>query len=295
MERCLTEPVRVLVLGASGMLGSAMLRTFAQSEGYTTIGAVRSISPQLEQVSGDVRFVVGLDAASSDSLARVFAEARPDVVINAVGLIKQLSDGNAVLSAVPINTLLPHRLQRLAEIAGARLIHISTDCVFSGAKGNYLETDKADATDVYGLSKYLGEVSGTNTLTLRTSIIGHELASANGLIEWFLAQKQGIRGFTKAFFSGLPTIELARVVRDFVLPRPEITGLYHVSVDRIAKYDLLRLVGQAYCHDIAIEPDASLVIDRSLNSDRFRAATEYAPPSWPDLVDAMKHSRIEGQ
>ena len=198
-------------------------------------------------------------------------------------------------SAVPINTLLPHRVQRLAEIAGARLVHISTDCVFSGAKGNYLETDKADAADVYGLSKYLGEVAAPNAVTLRTSIIGHELASANGLVEWFLAQEQGIKGFTKAIFSGLPTVELARVVRDFVLPRPEITGLYHVSADRIAKYDLLRLVGHVYGHDIPIEPDASLIIDRSLNSDRFRSATGYAPPSWPDLIEAMNRSRIESR
>lgn len=291
----MAEPVRVLVLGASGMLGTAMLRSFAQSEGYAAIGAVRSVGPRLAAIAGDASFVVGLDAESPDSLARVFAEARPDVVINAVGLIKQLAGGNAVTSAVPINTLLPHRLLKLAEIAGARLVHVSTDCVFSGAKGDYLESDKADVTDVYGLSKYLGEVAAPNAVTLRTSIIGHELASTNGLVEWFLAQKQGIKGFTKAVFSGLPTIELARVVRDFVLPHPELTGLYHVSVDPIAKYDLLRLVGAAYGHDIAIEPDTSLVIDRSLNSDRFRAATGYTPPSWPDLVETMKSSRIESR
>lgn len=291
----MAEPVRVLVLGASGMLGIAMLRTFAQSDGYTVIGAVRSVAPRLKEIAGDARLVAGLDAESSDSLARVFAEAQPHVVINAVGLIKQLAGGNAVTSAVPINTLLPHRLRTLAEIAGARLVHVSTDCVFSGTKGGYQETDKADATDVYGLSKYLGEVAAPNAVTLRTSIIGHELASANGLVEWFLAQKRGIKGFTKAIFSGLPTVELARVVRDFVLPRPDLTGLYHVSVDPIAKYDLLRLVGTTYGHDIAIEPDASLVIDRSLNSDRFRAATGYTPPSWPDLVETMKRNRIEGR
>ncbi|RIV76147.1 SDR family oxidoreductase [Pelagerythrobacter aerophilus] len=287
--------MRVLVLGASGMLGTAMLRTFAQSKGYAAIGAVRSLSPRLEKIAGDASFITGLDAGSSDSLAGVFAAARPDIVINAVGLIKQLAGGNAVTSAVPVNTLLPHRLQTLAEIAGARLVHVSTDCVFSGARGNYLETDKADANDVYGLSKYLGEVTGPNAVTLRTSIIGHELASANGLVEWFLAQKHAIRGFTKAIFSGLPTAELARVVRDFVLPRTELTGLYHVSVDPITKYDLLRLVGEAYDHNIAIEPDASLVIDRSLNSDRFRMATGYTPPSWPDLVEFMKASRIESR
>jgi dTDP-4-dehydrorhamnose reductase len=286
------EPIRVLVLGASGMLGTAMLRFFADSEGYMVIGAVRSISHQLVAIANSARFVVGLDAEDGDSLVRIFAESRPDVVINAVGLIKQLGAGNAVASAVPINTLLPHRLQKLAEIAGARLIHVSTDCVFSGSKGGYLESDKADAIDVYGLSKYLGEVAAPNAVTLRTSIIGHELASTRGLIEWFLSQRRGVRGFTKAVFSGLPTVELARVVRDYVLPNPELHGLYHVSAEPIAKYDLLRLVAAIYDHDIPVEPDASLVIDRSLNSERFRAATGYKPPSWPVLVEAMKNSRI---
>lgn len=288
----MAEPVRVLVLGASGMLGVAMLRVFAKSEGYTAIGAVRSVSRQLAAIADGASFVVGLDAESSDSLARIFAESRPDVVINAVGLIKQLAAGNAVASAVPINTLLPHRLQKLAEIAGARLIHVSTDCVFSGAKGGYLESDKADAVDVYGLSKYLGEVAAPNVVTLRTSIIGHELASKRGLIDWFLSQRQGVRGFTRAIFSGLPTVELARVVRDHVLPNPELHGLYHVSAEPIAKYDLLRLVAATYHHDIPVEPDASLAIDRSLNSERFRAATGYRPPSWPVLVEAMRNSRI---
>lgn len=289
----MTEPVRILVLGASGMLGTAMLRTFASSEGWTVIGAVRSSSPRLAAISEGAELIAGLDATNSDSLAEVFAQARPDVVINCVGLIKQLSGGNAVASAVPINTLLPHRLANLAAIAGARLVHVSTDCVFSGSKGLYREADTPDATDVYGLSKYLGEVGGDHAITLRTSIIGHELYSANGLIEWFLSQQQGIRGYTKAIFSGLPTVELARVVRDHVLPHASLSGLYHVSAEPIAKYDLLQLVGRAYGHDIPIEPDDSLVIDRSLNSDRFRKATGYTPPSWPDLVGIMKASRME--
>jgi dTDP-4-dehydrorhamnose reductase len=268
-----------------------MLRTFAQSEGYVAIGAVRSIGPRLAAMASKATFITGFDAENGDSLTRIFAEARPDVVINAVGLIKQLAGGNAVASAVPINTLLPHRLRSLAEISGARLVHVSTDCVFSGSKGDYLESDRCDASDVYGLSKYLGEVGGENVVTLRTSIIGHELNSANGLVEWFLSQKQGVKGFTKAIFSGLPTIELARVVRDFVLPHPELAGLYHVSVEPIAKYELLGLIREVYNHDIAIEPDASFVIDRSLNSDRFRSATGYIPPSWPNLVELMKSNR----
>lgn len=289
----MAEPVRILVLGASGMLGTAVLRTFAASEGYAVIGAVRSTSPRLAAIAGGAELITGLDAANADSLAQIVAQARPDVMINCVGLIKQLSAGNEVASAVPLNTLLPHRLVALAAIARARLVHVSTDCVFSGSRGHYREADTPDATDVYGLSKYLGEVGGDCAITLRTSIIGHELHSANGLIEWFLSQKQGIRGYTRAIFSGLPTVELARIIRDHVLPDASLTGLYHVSAEPIAKYDLLQLVGRAYGHDIPIEPDDSLVIDRSLNSDRFRKATGYAPPAWPDLVEIMRASWME--
>ena len=287
------EPTRILILGASGMLGTAMLDLFARSTGYAAIGAVRALTPGLSKVAGGAELVAGLDAECPDSLANIFAKTRPEIVVNCVGLIKQLSGGNAVASAVPINTLLPHRLLALAEIAGARLVHVSTDCVFSGDKGGYLESDRPDAIDVYGLSKYLGEVDAPHAVTLRTSIIGHELASSNGLVEWFLSQKQGIQGYSKAIFSGLPTAELARVVRDHLLPHSELSGLYHVSAEPISKLDLLRLIGASYDHDVAIEPNSSLVIDRSLNSDRFREATGYSPPSWPELVAIMKASRME--
>lgn len=287
------EPVRVLVLGASGMLGSAMLRTFSQSNGFDVIGAVRTVFPQLEALAENAKLIAGFDAENPDKLAEVFGDAQPDIVINAVGLIKQLPNSASVSSAVPINTLLPHRIQKLSEISRARLIHFSTDCVFSGYKGGYSESDRTDATDVYGLTKFLGEVSAPNALTIRTSIIGHELFSANGLVEWFLSRRAGIKGYTKAIFSGLPTVELARVVRDHVIPKPELVGVYHVSSDPISKYDLLRLIADAYPHDIAIEPDSSLRVDRSLNSDRFRMATGYVAPSWPELVKLMKNSRIK--
>jgi dTDP-4-dehydrorhamnose reductase len=202
--------------------------------------------------------------------------------------VKQLADAKDVMAAVPLNTLLPHRLARLAAATGGRLVHISTDCVFSGEKGNYVERDRPDAADVYGLSKYLGEVGGAHAVTLRTSIIGHELRGRLSLLEWFLAQEGTVKGFTRAVFSGFPTVELARIVRDLVLPRPELTGLYHVSAEPIAKFDLLQLIAAEYRKSIEIVPDGQLAIDRSLNSERFRAATGYRPPSWSELVASMR-------
>ena len=190
---------------------------------------------------------------------------------------------------LPINSLLPHRLARHCGAFNARLIHVSTDCVFDGAKGNYVESDVSNATDLYGMSKLIGEVAGTNAITLRTSIIGHELSTRHGLVEWFLAQTGSVNGFTKAYFSGLPTIELATIIRDHVLPRPTMNGLYHVAAARISKYDLLRQVAETYHKSIEIIPDDALVIDRSLNGSRFNEATGYVAPGWISLIEKMHH------
>lgn len=283
-----TESKRVLVLGASGMLGNAMLRLFVARGVHEVVGAVRSASAlrQLpESVHGHV--MPGVDVENNDTLAALFGRVRPDVVINCVGLVKQLADSNRPLAALPINSLLPHRLAALCAIGGARLVHISTDCVFAGTRGMYLESDTPDAADLYGRSKLLGEVDEPNAVTLRTSIIGHELGSSRGLIGWFLAQEGGVRGYARAVFSGLPTVELATIIHDNVLIQPDLRGLYHVAASPIDKFSLLRLVARQYGHKIAIEPDDRLVIDRSLDSTHFRAATGYEPPDWTELVARM--------
>lgn len=232
--------------------------------------------------------ISGVDVESPDALVRVFGDVHPDVVINCVGLVKQLAEANDPLAALPINAILPHRLARLAAAVGARLIHVSTDCVFDGQDGGYVEADRPNATDLYGRSKLLGEVDYPNAITLRTSIIGRELDSAHGLIDWFLSQTGSVRGFTRAIFSGLTTVELARVMRDVILPRPELHGLYHVSVDPISKFDLLTVVAEAYGKTIEIVPDEALKIDRSLDSTRFRAATGYEPPEWRDMIESLR-------
>lgn len=284
----MAEGITVLVLGATGMLGNAMLRVFASTPNVSTWGSARS-SSSIRSLPNDLqrRVIVGVDVENVDSLTRLFATVRPDVVINCIGLVKQLAEADDPLQAIPINSLLPHRLARLCQLAGARLVHISTDCVFSGAKGMYREGDPADAQDLYGRSKHLGEVDYPNAVTLRTSIIGHELASAHGLVGWFLAQSGPVRGFTRAIFSGLPTVELARLIRDHVLPQPEMRGLYHVSAAPIAKYELLQLIARTYGRDNEISPDDKLVIDRSLDSTRFRQLSGFSPPAWPDLVRSM--------
>jgi dTDP-4-dehydrorhamnose reductase len=280
--------MKVLVLGSSGMLGNAMLRVLSLGQEMEVFGTARSASVvRLFEPDLSRRIITGIDVENQDSLVRAFAEVRPEVVVNCVGLIKQLQDADDPLQALPINAMLPHRLARLCEFGCARLVHISTDCVFSGAKGNYRECDFSDAEDLYGKSKFIGEVAYPHTITLRTSIIGHELASAHGLIGWFLAQEGSVKGYRRAIFSGLPTVELARVVRDVVLPRRTLSGLYHVAAAPISKYDLLKLVATVYGKPTEIIEDYEVAIDRSLNAERFFNATGYSAPSWPELVKRM--------
>ncbi|WP_338525658.1 SDR family oxidoreductase [Pseudomonas batumici] len=285
--------MRVLVLGATGMLGNAVFKVLSGSPTLSVTGTVRS-AKGIESFDKSIkgRLIAGVDVLDQDSLIDVFSQCKPEVVINCVGLIKQLSSAKDPLSTLPINAMLPHRLSKLCALTSARLVHISTDCVFSGRKGMYKEEDISDAEDLYGKSKYIGEVNDQpHVVTLRTSIIGHELNSQASLIDWFLSQSGTVKGFSKAIFSGLPTVELARVIADFVIPRPELQGLYHVSAEPIDKLSLLRQVAKTYQKEINIIPDEQLEIDRSLDSSRFRTAAGYAPPSWADLIEAMRAQR----
>ncbi|MDC1433206.1 SDR family oxidoreductase [Burkholderiales bacterium] len=280
--------MKILVLGASGMLGSSVIRVLSMTSSWQVYGTVRSeCSKKFFSSEIAVRLLPGLDVDQYDTLMQTFIRIRPDVVINCVGLIKQSADADDPLLAIPINSLLPHRLSRLCELTNARLVHISTDCVFAGDKGGYRESDPADAQDLYGRSKFLGEVACPHAVTLRTSIIGHQLTSAHGLLEWFLLQQGQCKGFTRTIFSGLPTVVLAKIIRDVLIPRTDLHGVYHVAAEPISKYDLLKLIANVYGKPIEIVPDNNHVNDRSLNADRFRDATGYITPGWPELVRSM--------
>ena len=279
--------MRILVLGASGMIGSAAIRVLAEKTGWEVFGTVRSESLKhffLPHISE--RIVAGIDVNDHDCLIDIMGRIRPDVTVNCVGLTKHKAAGNEPLAVIPLNSLLPHRLASLCAIAGARLIHVSTDCVFSGEKGNYTEIDPPDAPDIYAKSKSLGEVLYPHTITLRTSTIGHELQSAHGLLDWFLSQQQ-CKGFSRAIFSGLPSVVFAQIIRDVVIPRSDLFGLYHVAGRAITKYDLLRLVAEVYSKPIEIVRDDQFIIDRSLNADQFKRATGYVAPDWPELIRIM--------
>lgn len=281
--------MKILVLGASGMLGNAVFRYLSQYENLSVFGTIRSDSAS--KFFGDSirqNLIVNVDISDISNIKKVLEKYKPNLVINCIGLIKQLDEAHNPIRALEINSLLPHRLAELAKIFDSRLVHISTDCVFSGRVGGYLEDNFADADDLYGRSKYLGEiVDSSNAITIRTSIIGHEISSKNALLEWFLSQNDSVNGFNKAIFSGIPTVELARVIHEFILPKPDLSGLFHVSSKPIDKYSLLILIADIYKKNINIIPSDQLIINRSLDSSKFQKATGYKCPEWPELINKM--------
>jgi dTDP-4-dehydrorhamnose reductase len=283
--------LKVLILGVTGMLGNAVFKELSDTfDVWGTLrnsSGMRHFSLKLQQ-----KMMSGIDVLNQDELVNLLAEVKPDIVINCVGLIKQLSNAKDPLVALPINAMFPHRLARLCGLTGTRVVHISTDCVFSGDGEMYVESSVSDAQDLYGKSKFIGELDDYgHCITLRTSIVGHELNSKASLVDWFLAQDEQIKGFTKAIFSGLPTAELAKVIRDYVIPNKSLSGLYHVSAEPIDKYSLLKLIAEVYGKDIEIVADDTLAINRSLDSARFKKATGYQPPSWKSLVQVMLDNR----
>jgi dTDP-4-dehydrorhamnose reductase len=282
------RPTTVLVLGGTGMLGHTVFEHLSGRGALDVHATVRDAAPLAERVAPERRQAIhgGVDAQRFETIEHVVGEVRPNVLINAIGIVRQVPAAADPVASIDVNALLPHRLARLSAATGARLVHLGTDCVFSGSRGDYREDDTPDPTDLYGRTKLLGE-PGQGALTLRTSIIGHELRSQHGLLEWFLTQTGTVDGFRRAVFSGLTTIELARVLGDVVLPSPELSGIYHLSSAPIAKLDLLELIARRYDKSIDIRPRDEPVIDRSLDSGRFRTATGYLPPSWPELVDGM--------
>ncbi len=281
---------KILILGGTGMLGHLLLRYLSAFPEYNVTTTARSLTGMKKHFPADmlVRFLPNsVDANYLESIIRALASIQPDIVINCIGIIKQLPLAEDPLTAITVNALLPHRISLISQTVGARLIHISTDCVFDGKKGMYAENDQSNAEDIYGRTKFLGEVAYPHCVTLRTSIIGHELKGRYGLIEWFLAQNKKIHGFRKAIYSGFPTIELARIIRVHVLPNHELSGIYHVSSEPVSKYDLLRLVAERYGKDIEIEPYDDFVQDRSLDSTIFREMTGYQPPAWDTMIEMM--------
>ena len=246
--------MRVLILGGGGMLGHKLWQVCRDR--FETWVTVRSNYNEYARYElFELKHMLGgVEALNFDTIVQAFAVVHPDVVINCIGIIKQLPMAQDPIAGLTVNALFPHRLVNLCQVGGIRLIHISSDCVFSGRKGSYTEADVPDAEDLYGRAKLLGEVGGAQSLTVRTSIIGRELQTTSGLVEWFLSQRGGkVRGYTHAIYSGFTTLALALVIADVIERHSDLVGLYQISSKPITKYDLLCLLRDAFAVPVEIE------------------------------------------
>lgn len=276
--------MKILILGGDGMLGHQLYSYLAARHTVrVTLRQDLSAYKDYSLFTGENSYP-GVDVLSNERLIEVFADFKPNAVVNCVGIVKQRPTAKESIPSLEINALLPHRLSVLCKAVGARLVHMSTDCVFSGRKGNYSIDDLSDAEDLYGKSKFLGEVHDQHCITLRTSIIGRELARKKSLLEWFLAQKGTIKGFRRAIYTGFTTLEMSRIIEKVLMEHPDKGGVYQVSSDPINKYDLLLLFREKLQRDVNIVPDDDFVCDRSLNSSCFRSEFNYTPPTWESMI-----------
>lgn len=280
--------MKIFVVGGGGMLGHKLVQMWRDKfEVWTSLRKDNGVYKEFG-IFDPKRTVEHIDVADTRKVEEIIGAVKPDVIVNAVGVVKQISQSRNVVDTLQINSIFPHLLKEIAAQNKCRLINISTDCVFSGLKGNYTEDDAADAADLYGRSKHLGEVGGAGCLTLRTSIIGRELLTGHGLTEWFLAMEgRRIKGYKNAVFSGFPTIVLAGILSDLIKNHPHLEGLYHLSSDPIDKFSLLQLLKDAYKVTIDIEADEDFRVDRSLDSARIRKLTGFQPAEWKRMVDLM--------
>jgi len=279
---------KILIFGAAGMLGHKLYQVLKPS--FEVIGTIRSGYKSISRYGflEPTILVPRFDAMNPDAVRQVIDSIRPEVVVNCIGVIKNLAAKAGAAATTRLNAELPHEIYQICRPKGIRFIHISTDCVFSGKKGNYREEDPSDAEDEYGKTKYLGEVNEAGALTIRTSIIGRELNSANGLLEWFIANRGGaVNGWSNAIFSGFPTLHFSRIISDIISRHENLSGLYHVSTEPISKYTLLSLINNAFKLNIVINGTPEPREDRSLDSTQFRKETGFTPLPWGQMITEM--------
>jgi len=279
---------RVLILGANGLIGSSLFKYFRMKDNLNVFGTVRILNSTFDE-----SIIGGVDFLNTEESLNVISEIAPSVLINCVGITKHSINYKKITEVSFINSIFPHLLSDFSKVQNFKLIHISSDCVFSGERGNYSELDYPDSNDLYGKSKFLGELDGRNgSITIRTSTIGHEKLTKYGLLEWFLSQNTSCKGFSKAFFSGLTTLELADIIYKYFIFDDSVYGLYNLAGPKINKFDLLKIIARVYLKDIEIQKDQTFCIDRSLNANKFNNKFGYFSKNWDLMIKEMKEDAI---
>ena len=280
----------VIIIGANGMIGNCLFKYLSLKKKYTVYGIVRN-----KTISNNENSLINKDnileveILRNNNLKKVIQDLNPKFIINCTGIVKQNPLINNIPLTIELNSLFPHNLNQICKEINCRLIQLSTDCVFSGLKGNYRENDYADANDIYGRSKFMGEINDNNCLTIRTSFIGHELKNKWGLLSWFISQEKKVNGFKNAIYSGLTTLEISKIIYNLILPNEKLNGLYHIASKPIDKFSLLGLINKIYEKDITINKDYSFIIDKSLDYSKFKDVTGYEPIEWEYALKELKN------
>lgn len=278
--------MRVLIIGGSGMLGHQLCRLLP--ERMDVWATFRKVPESFKYLPGN-RMITDVSVQDISRVQDVLDTIKPDAVINAVGIVKQRDEAKQAIPSIQINALFPHQLADLCVKRGIRMVQISTDCVFSGFRGNYSEIDVPDPVDLYGRTKLLGELNQPGCLTLRTSIIGWQLNTFSGLLSWFALQRnKHIKGYRKAIYSGFSTAVLTQLIGDILQTRPDLSGIYQVASEPISKFDLLvKLRDILGWDDIVIEPDDQFFCDRRLSGTRFTSVTGWMPSTWEVMLHGL--------
>ena len=281
--------MKVCVLGAGGLLGHMLIRVLSESNDVFGITREKpKISLPLAKFLPQEKWIGGVDASVPHSIEKIFETDQFDIAINCIGLIKQRDSIVSDIEMMVINGEFPHHLAQIANNHDTQVIHISTDCVFSGIKGSYLESDTPDPVDVYGKSKLLGELNDSDNLTLRTSHIGRELTVKKSFVEWLVSQRGGhVNGYSHAIYSGLTTQALARTISKLLLGNSHLSGLFHVSSQPISKLEIINKLNELLDLQLTVTPDASVQINRSLNSEKFQNATSISPQTWDEMLSDL--------
>ncbi len=289
--------MRILILGSTGLLGNTFTKYFFDSEYFQTFATTRNYSKiKFFNKKHHEKFVHINNILDYKETKKKIQNIKPDVLINCLGITnKKNFNSNQTEEFISINSLLPYRLQKICADLGVRLIHFSTDCIFSGNKGFYSENDIPDSIDLYGRSKFLGELDFKNTLTIRKSVIGHELISKNGLLEWFLSQNKSVEGYKNVIFSGTTVLELAILIEKYIIPRSDLKGILNISGESISKFNLLKVIADIYNKKIDIIPNEIIKLDRSLDGSQFAKLTGYQPKPWPLLIRTMKEFELSSK
>ena len=275
---------KVLVFGTTGMLGFTLF-TFLKKKNLKVFG----ISRKKKNFAN--KYMIFMKDFNEINLKKILSKIKPDFVINCAGMINHKINSGNILETININSYFPHLLANNSIKFNFKLINISTDCIFSGRKGNYHEMSLPDATDIYGITKKIGEVNNQNSINIRTSIIGHELFAKKGLLEWFLKQKKKISGFSNVFFSGLTTLELSKIIWNYFINKNfnyKRQSTIHLSGKKTSKLNLLKIISKIYMKKILIKSVKVKKSDKSLNSSYFKSISNYESPSWEKSIKEMK-------